>query len=158
HACPAEAAAMPKRVWLFLIALALVLGFGIGAPLLDRATQESTDTGSSISVAPGGFKALYLLLQTLAPNPAAQKPAAQKPVQFWQHSLMNMRDDGPKTVWLINPGPDVFFDGKAFGDHMRSLVDHGANLIVVSNVDGEIDATPPSEQLGSLKRWFDIPL
>lgn len=139
---------MPKRLFWFLLSLALIVGFSIAAPMMDRASMESTTTTSSLSVAPTGYKGLYLLLRQLE----------EKPVSLWQHSVMNLKAGEPKTVWLVEPGKGLFHDGKIYVDHMRELVDKGHHLVfLLDNNPMEEEQSLP-DVLQELNRWYRLKL
>jgi hypothetical protein len=139
---------MPKRLLWFLASLALVIAFNIAAPLMDRASMESTSVNTSLSVAPTGYKGLYLLLNQLE----------NRPVTLWQHSIMNLNTDKPRTIWLMEPGKGLFHDGKNYARQMRELVRQGNHLVFV------LDNNPLGEEqnlkdvLEAINGWFDLSL
>ena len=141
---------MPRRLIWFLISLALVLGFGILGPILDRMGAVSGSVNTSLSVSPYGYKALYLLLQRLE----------SKPVSLWQHSMMNLKANPaePRTIWFMEPGKGLFFDGENYARHMRELVEQGNHLIFA--VDGKTlsDEESLSSVIASLNRWYGLSL
>lgn len=136
---------MPKRLIWFLVALALVVGFNILSPILERQTAINRSEDSSLSVRPSGYKALYLLLQrTQAPSAA-----------LWQHSMMNLKNMPPHTIWLVEPGDGLFFDGARYVAHMRSLVEQGNHVIVAidDNTPHGLKAT-----LKAINTWYGLSL
>lgn len=138
---------MRKRALLFLLALGLLVSISILGPITDRLGQENSSINTSLSYAPFGYKGLYMLLGQLEPKTG-----------LWQHSIMNMDTEKPKTVWFVEPGEGLFFSGPQFKAHMTELVEHGANLIFVldsNHLDEEKDLP---EVLQSLNQWFNLKL
>lgn len=136
---------MPKRLFWFLVSLAVVVGFNILAPVLERQSAISRSENTSLSVRPAGYKALYLLLQRLEPQPAA----------LWQHSMMNLKTDAPHAIWLVEPGDGLFFDGARYAAHMRELVERGNHVVfaISSNTPHGLTAT-----LDSINTWYGLSL
>jgi hypothetical protein len=148
---------MPKRILIFLAVFFLVIGWTILAPFVDRADMESKSVNTMLSVSPVGYKALYLLMGQLQ----------QKPVTLWQHSMMKLPLDEPKTVWFIEPGPGLFFDGESYTHQMQALVDRGYHFVFVLNTnaqsltvsaDQKEPATTQQSVLDYLNGWYNLGL
>lgn len=123
-----------KRIVCFLLLLGVILGWGILSPGLERSGKEYESVTTSISVTPFGFKALYLLADRV------HKKERKKGIGFWQHSMMNARPETPRTLWFNEPTEDLFFDGDAYGQHMKDLVEKGYHLIFVLDGYKEVHA------------------
>lgn len=134
---------MPKRLLWFVITLGLVFGFIILTPIMDRMSAINRSTNTSLSIVPTGYKALYLLLEHLE----------NKPVALWQHSLMNLKTTPTHTLWLMEPGSDLFFDGKAYARHMQDLVTQGNHLVVVLNQPRHVDNRAA---LQAINKWYGL--
>lgn len=141
---------MPKRLMWFLIVLALVLGFTIAGPVLDRMSAVSGSLNTSLSVSPYGYKALYLLLQRLE----------KKPVTLWQHSMMNLKanPEQPRTIWFTEPGKGLFFDGDNYVRHMRDLAEQGNHLIFAVDANNLAGEESLHHVMQALNRWYGLSL
>lgn len=111
-----------RRLICFLVFLGIILGWTLISPTLERLDQEYKTPNTSVSVTPVGYKALYLLLKKTQPHAE---------VSLWQHSMMNTPLTPPKTLWFVEPGDGLFFDGDAYGEQMKQLALQGGNLIFV---------------------------
>ncbi len=137
---------MPRRVLWFLVSIALVTGLTILVPIMSRLSDESTSLNTSVSVSPFGFKALYLLLEQVQ----------NRPVAFWQHSMMGLSPEKPRTVWFMEPGPGLFHDGDVYGNHMRKLAEGGHHLVFVLDSRGMEGEQPVSGVLKYVNGWFGL--
>jgi len=110
----------------------------------------SGSVNTSLSVSPYGYKALYLLLQRLE----------NKPVSLWQHSMMNLEANPaePHTIWFMEPGKGLFFDGENYARHMRKLAEQGNHLIFAVDGNTLSDEESLSSVIASLNRWYGLSL
>ncbi len=148
---------MPKRLIWFLVMFCLVIGWVLVTPILNRADLERQSITTTPSPSPYGYKALYLLMSK----------RQGKQVSLWEHSMMNLPLNTPQTLWFLEPGSGMFYDGKAYTRRMQELVKHGYHLVFVLN-HNSLNVSTPEEQatqknkpfsvLDYLNRWYALEL
>jgi hypothetical protein len=132
---------MPKRLIYCLLLLGFIVGLGILMPAMQRKEKENDGSRNTVSVAPGGFNALFRLL----------KVTNKEPIRLWRHSLMLLDNQKPQTMWLMEPDESFFYDGSYYVKHLRSLVSNGSNLIFIFLPNTQDEYVKSLNQLFGLK-------
>src|SRR6478609_1069162 len=112
---------MPKRLLYCLLLMGLIVGLSILGPILERKKKENDGSRNTVSVAPGGFNALFRLLHV----------TNKEPIRLWQHSMMLLDAKKQQTMWLMEPDISFFSNGTYYEKHLRALVSNGSNLIFI---------------------------
>ncbi len=144
---------LPKRVLFFLLTLGLFIGYALMSPAMHWANLEAININTTPSTSPYGYKALFFLMQRIQ----------NQPVSLWEHSMMNLPLDQPKTIWFIEPGEDMFFDGDAYSQQMQALVKNGYHFVFVLNQDSMVigdkrEAKNTINVIDYLNQWYHLSL
>jgi hypothetical protein len=139
---------MSRRLIWFLVSLGIIIVFNVGIPILSKTLAINSSINTSISMAPSGYKALYLLIQRLQ----------KEPVSLWQHSIMRLGSKAPHIIWMAEPGNGLFFDGASYAKRMRELIAQGNHAIVLVDNTRLDDEKGMAEVLKALNRWYGLSL
>ena len=130
-----------RRILLFTVAMACILVWTLISPMAERSDRLKQTPGVAIGASDIGYKGLFQLLETVQ----------KQPISLWEHSMMRMPEHGsPQTIWFIDPNEDLFFDGKAYSEHMQALVQQGSHMVFV------LGENPNRQVLDFLNKWYHL--